>query len=226
MNNPFDYFDAIYCINLDERTDRWEHSLKQFEKLGISDRVERFSAIRPEMDERWDRWVPWGNQWKYPLVGAVGASGSHKAVIQLAKERGLDNVLVFEDDFVVLDNWEENVKCALDDLSSHKWHLFYLGYHLQKTQGMERSWGRCLRQCHSKRKRGIQLAVGLAYNSSIFDYLIEKIDPFNYQRFGRQGHIDKFYSRTRYIKKFFVQPMVVEPDWSFGSDVNWQGKDK
>ena len=45
MSNPLDFFDAIYCINLDERTDRWKHCLIEFKKLGISDRVIRFSAI-------------------------------------------------------------------------------------------------------------------------------------------------------------------------------------
>ena len=24
MKNPFDFFDEIYCINLDHRTDRWK----------------------------------------------------------------------------------------------------------------------------------------------------------------------------------------------------------
>ena len=25
-----DYFDKIYCVNLDERTDRWEQAKKEF----------------------------------------------------------------------------------------------------------------------------------------------------------------------------------------------------
>ena len=29
----FDYFDAIYCINLDKRPDRWEWVKKEFEKI-------------------------------------------------------------------------------------------------------------------------------------------------------------------------------------------------
>ena len=29
------YFDRIYCINLKKRPDRWEESLKEFEKLGF-----------------------------------------------------------------------------------------------------------------------------------------------------------------------------------------------
>ena len=43
MKNPFDYFDKIYCINLDSRY-RWELAQKEFKKVGILGRVERFSA--------------------------------------------------------------------------------------------------------------------------------------------------------------------------------------
>ena len=37
------YFDKIICINLDRRKDRWDHSLKQFRKIGLN--VKRYSAI-------------------------------------------------------------------------------------------------------------------------------------------------------------------------------------
>ena len=218
MNNPLDYFDAIYCINLDERTDRWEHSLKQFEKFGISDRVERFSAIKPERDERWDRPTPWG--WpNFPLVGAVGCAESRKAVIQFAKDRELDNVLVLEDDFVVCDNWEENLKCALCDLEKQNWHNFYLGYHLHNMWGLKKKVGECLTQAGGTKFRGIQLTVGLAYNSTIFDYLIEDIDPFDWNKQGREGHVDKYFARNININKFYVNPMVVEPNFDFESDL-------
>ena len=36
MNNPFEYFSEIYCINLDERTDRLEHAMNEFSKAGIN----------------------------------------------------------------------------------------------------------------------------------------------------------------------------------------------
>ena len=35
MNNSFDFFDAIFCINLDKRPDRWVHAQEQFKKIGI-----------------------------------------------------------------------------------------------------------------------------------------------------------------------------------------------
>lgn len=218
MNNPFDYFDAIYCINLKERTDRWERCHVEFEKFGISDRVIQFSAIKPEYDERWNRWTPWARP-GFPLPGAVGCAESHRAVIKLAKEQTLNNVLVLEDDFVVCDSWSENLESSLTDLIKYNWHLFYLGYHLHKTWGMRRDRGENLKQIGSKKKRGIHLTVGLAYNSSIFDYLIEDIDPFDWKKQGRQGHVDKYFAKNRKLNKFYAEPMILEPDWSLGTDV-------
>ena len=152
MDNPFDFFDEIYCINLDERIDRWEHSCEQFKILGIYDRVKRFSAIKPEHDERWNRSVPWGKgKYAYPLKGAVGCAESHKAIIKLAKEQNLKNVMVFEDDFVVLENWRENLSNSISELQNHRWHNFYLGYHLHRvTRRMEIKHEDNLSRCVSK----------------------------------------------------------------------------
>ena len=30
------FFDMIYCINLDDRVDRWDESKKEFDRLGIN----------------------------------------------------------------------------------------------------------------------------------------------------------------------------------------------
>ncbi|MFZ9376809.1 MAG: glycosyltransferase family 25 protein, partial [Candidatus Fonsibacter ubiquis] len=38
-----DYFEKIYCINLDKRPDRWESAKKEFLKHNIN--VERYSAV-------------------------------------------------------------------------------------------------------------------------------------------------------------------------------------
>ena len=39
-----DYFDKVYCINLDKRTDRWKESTDEFKKWGVSG-VTRYSAV-------------------------------------------------------------------------------------------------------------------------------------------------------------------------------------
>jgi GR25 family glycosyltransferase involved in LPS biosynthesis len=80
------YFQEIHCINLDRRADRWEECQKEFEKHNLV--VERFSAID-------------GNNLD-PLpnlnLGQVGAIHSHRGIIQKAKERNLENILILEDD--------------------------------------------------------------------------------------------------------------------------------
>jgi len=107
--NSFDYFDEIYCINLDERTDRWEHAQEEFKKVGILDRVIRFSAIRD-------------------VDGRLGIIKSNLAIIKIAKEKKLKNVLIFEDDVqFIVDNPQDVLAKTIQQIGNIKWHLFYLG---------------------------------------------------------------------------------------------------
>ena len=107
--NSFDYFDEIYCINLDERTDRWQHATNEFIKAGIVDRVKRFSAIRD-------------------VDGRVGIIKSNLAIVKIAKEKKLKNVLIFEDDVeFIVDDPQKVLQQSISQVSNIKWHLFYLG---------------------------------------------------------------------------------------------------
>jgi len=45
VDTPFDFFDIIYCINLDSEKGRWKNTIAQAEQLGFAERVQRFSAI-------------------------------------------------------------------------------------------------------------------------------------------------------------------------------------
>jgi len=110
MNNPFDFFEEIYCINLDHRTDRWQLAQEEFKKLGILDRVQRFSAIKHD-------------------DGRVGVIKSNLEIVKIAKQKNLKNVLVFEDDvkFIFENNPLDNLEKAIKQSKNHKWKLFYLG---------------------------------------------------------------------------------------------------
>ena len=77
---------GVFYINLDERTDRRIQMEQELHKMRI--KAERFSAIKHEF-------------------GIVGCGQSHLAVLKLARDRGLKNVLVFEDDFEFLVSPEE-----------------------------------------------------------------------------------------------------------------------
>jgi GR25 family glycosyltransferase involved in LPS biosynthesis len=109
MKNPFDYFDEIYCINLDERTDRWSDIQIEFDKAGIKDRVKRFSAIK-END------------------GRIGVIKSNLAIVKEAHEKGLENVLIFEDDMVFIkDDPNKYLELAIKEAETLNWSMFFLG---------------------------------------------------------------------------------------------------
>lgn len=91
-----DFFDKIYCINLDRRQDRWEECEKLFTKHGLV--VERFSAVDGN-DTPYSLGYPYDNE----LAGAI----SHTRVIEKAKELKLKNVLILEDDVDFIDNLQE-----------------------------------------------------------------------------------------------------------------------
>lgn len=105
------YFDNIYCINLDRRTDRWQECQSEFKKLGIQDQVTRFSAydMKP---------------------GIAGCTRSHYEVIKLAKSKNEKKVLILEDDFstVYNDVWSY-FDSALQQMSDKNisYDMFYFG---------------------------------------------------------------------------------------------------
>lgn len=93
MNTLNDFFQEIYCINLERRTDRWNESINEFNKHNL--KVKRFNAFD-------------GKELKsFPRLnaGQVGAIYSHRGIIQHAKNNNIDNILILEDDV----KFDENI---------------------------------------------------------------------------------------------------------------------
>jgi len=86
------YFNKAYCINLDERKDRWLSASAEFQKHSL--KVERYSAIK-------------GNPNNIPAKvsdGCVGCILSHLNIIKDAKKNKYSQVAVFEDDVIFADD--------------------------------------------------------------------------------------------------------------------------
>lgn len=95
MNVLNELFDAVYCINLDRRPDRWS----QFEEVWVE-------LLNTDID----RFQAWDAEDGIPLeagqyredethsAGSVACSLSHCAVMREALNAGHDEVLIFEDD--------------------------------------------------------------------------------------------------------------------------------
>lgn len=104
-----DFFDKIYCINLEHRTDRWELALKEFKKIGIENDVTRFNGVYNKDN------------------GNLGCTLSHYNVIKDAKDNNYERILIFEDDVLFLDNDVSLIENTLDQLNNINYDIFYLG---------------------------------------------------------------------------------------------------
>jgi glycosyl transferase family 25 len=127
--NSFEFFEKIFCINLDERKDRWEKCLENFDKLEILHKVERFPGIKfTHNDEKYKK-----------FLGRAGCSLSHFEILKNAKNNNLSNYLVLEDDFelafepkIILNNLDESIKEMPED-----WDIFYLGGNLDNSYNID-----------------------------------------------------------------------------------------
>ena len=106
---PFAFFEAIYCLNLDQRPDRWRAAAGRFSELGIEKRVERFPAVAT------------------PHNHHVGCAMSWRLMVADARERGLRNFLGFEDDAIFLDETLDVLRRGVSELDGLPWDLLYLG---------------------------------------------------------------------------------------------------
>jgi Glycosyl transferase family 2 len=107
--NPFWHFDAIYCVNLDRRRDRWRQMAARFEQLGIVNRVRRFPAIET------------------PEQHHLGRTLSYRTIIEFARQQSLEQVLVVDDDVEFLPETQECLQRSLCELDRLKWDVCYLG---------------------------------------------------------------------------------------------------
>lgn len=110
MNDPWDFFDTIYCITLRERPDRRRRAQRQFAAVGLADRVQYVIAER------------------HPHDREQGIFESHLRCLRLGLDAGARRILVFEDDvlFRHFDRAALKAGCrALDDMDD--WNGFFLG---------------------------------------------------------------------------------------------------
>lgn len=118
MNNAFDFFEQIYCINLEHRTDRWENCLNQFHSLGITDRVIKRKGVICNY-----------HGLSKKQNAQIGCTLSHYNILKEAQKNNYSNVLVLEDDFLFLKDKEllsEEINKAIVELPQN-WDLFYFG---------------------------------------------------------------------------------------------------
>lgn len=157
MSSIFDYFDAIYCINLSRRSDRWQEVQKEFDKVGIKNKVIRFCAVETP------------NNWH------IGCMLSHRGILKEAKKNWYKNILVFEDDVKFYWQNEQSLQLIMPFLKEEKWDLLYLGWYIcfWACPAMINKWN--FYQC-----TWILGTFAIWYSNRIFEKLLEQI-PNSYK---------------------------------------------
>ena len=181
-----------YVINLDKRQDRWKEIQEKFN--GSSIKLERISAV-----EHSD--------------GHIGCGLSHLKIIQMAKDRGLPSVLVFEDDNIPTDNFDTRWKTTKQWLDGNmdKWEIFNGGgafpYSMYNEEGnnielkykLENNVN--LFQCnHILRNNWIY------YNSSAYDKVLKWSRDLDDKEVAYA--IDVYVGKKKYFNTLFIYPFL------------------
>ncbi len=198
-NNPFDFFGAIYCINLDGATGRWREVVKRFERLDIAERVMRFGAVET------------------PESHHTGCALSHRACIAEAKKLDLDSVLVFEDDVLFVRGELYHLGQCLPELAGLEWNVLYLGGH---------RWGETFDAVddreHLRRIGPGQMTSthAVAYHRRVFDMLLDAIPAgeFEVEQWLHEngGGIDQYLRKVP--GRFVCHPVIASQQSILGQE--------
>lgn len=132
--NLNELFELQYCVNLDEREDRWEQAKKEFDKINVY--PQRFSAIKKENP-------------------ALGCFLSHLEILKEA-ERQNKNVLIFEDDIEFINYDEELINAISQEIGNyHWWDMLYLGGNILKPFYQASNYLGKLTHCQSTHAYGV-----------------------------------------------------------------------
>ena len=177
----YNYFDSVVCISLDEATERRTQCIKNFEQLGIDD----YSFYRTQ---------------RHKEGGRFGCFMSHLNVIKTAYDKGLDNVLIFEDDFIPSPSYDPQVIQGVIDFignGGNDWDIMYLGhcvkcsgrpfYTPKKVTASIYKMKPCCLHAYILSRRGMQkiLEKSSTYLVNINPKLIMQIDEFVFDVFAQ-----------------------------------------
>lgn len=186
MTKITDYFQRVYVVNLPERKDRRKLIVKELDEAGIPltpHRVEIFPAIRPD------------EAGGFPSIGARGCFSSHVAILKQAKQQGLNNILIVEDDLEISAKFRTDQAVFIQQLCQQDWDFVYFG-HVEEVG--EKSPVALIPLPFSK---GVMTTHFYAINGRVFDRLLRFLEELQQRPPGHPKggpmHLDGAYSTFR-----------------------------
>ena len=156
------YFENIFCINLEKRKDRWDSFTEEMKKHSITG-VVKYKGID-------------GGEIYNPtrmLNGELGILLTHLSLIKECKNRNYENVLIFEDDLVLHENYN-NLGDYMNQVPND-WDFIYFGGNHVYGDKPEKINDNILK---------LNYTVALhcvAIKNTMFDIIIDKLNKFENQ---------------------------------------------
>ncbi|MEI7824183.1 MAG: glycosyltransferase family 25 protein [Chlorobiaceae bacterium] len=112
-----EFFDKVLIINLPERLDRKNETIKEFKRQKWPiENTAFFRAIRPDDSAGFEN------------PGVKGCFLSHLSAIREAKKEHKKNVLIMEDDVAFIKDINNKCDDVLEEISRTKWDFIYFGH--------------------------------------------------------------------------------------------------
>ena len=185
-------FDKFFYINLAHRKDRKQQIENEFKRIGLNkNKIIRIEAIRNKFN------------------GHIGAAKSHLKCIKIAKQMGLRNVIIFEDDFTFalsIKKINRNINKFIEKMGNN-WdvlHLSSLVIDAEEVDELE----------VAKKVNHVTGGIGYIVNNHFYDKLQNNI----------QLSINKMEEEMNELSKNNQGKKIFETQHAF--DQHWQGLQK
>lgn len=172
--NPKCWVPEAFLINLDRRPERLEHCKDRLDKAGVS--FTRLSAIDGMQGAPSNY---------YGGAGAYGCLESHKKVLKTVLDKGLQSVMVFEDDVILCPNFLERL-ADLYAILPPNWDALFLGGQIMGNVG--KVWPGLLKVIGGK---GVHRTHAYIVRG---DYIKTLYDLWS----NNKGHCDMIWGREQY----------------------------
>lgn len=164
ISKYWNFFDKIYCISVVTREDRRQEARKQFEKVGLQNKVE-FVLVEKNIENP-----------------EKGIFDSHIACIRKGLQADASRILIFEDD-IVFDRFDtDTLSHCIDFMSvSEEWNILHFGCIVRgsrKTANpsvLEISY-RALTHAYVIHKRFAQMLEKIPWQGVPYDGVLAKYD--------------------------------------------------
>ena len=191
------YFDKIFYINLKKDVSRNKHMVSQFKKYGITnfERIDAIELKKLPSSEQYRNFIK--NEPKY-ILGQLSCRASHLECVKIAKQRGYERVLIFEDDVVFLEN--PNQLLANNAKILNEWDMLYFGGLIEPSY-----------------RNQIVCAHAYAVKNTLYDDIINmadtsgmEIDNFYAKILQHMSYPNKLQQKTKKTMKFYNSRSVIQ----------------